>query len=537
MGTVYQAADTHLGGRAVALKELSEQGLSPQEVAEATDAFEQEAQLLAGLHHPSLPSIYDHFTDGGRWYLVMDFIEGETLEDYLRRNGTPGLPVTAVLRLADQVAAVLEYLHRQTPPIIFRDLKPSNIMVTATDQLYLIDFGIARLFKPGRAHDTVSLGSPGYAAPEQYGTSQTTVRSDIFSFGVLLHELLTGIDPARTPFTFSPILLRSPQTPLRLAALVMGMVQVEESRRPPSVAWVRQELHQIANQSSTPQSAIPSQQFLPTLPTMPSYAVLPSPPSTAYPSTPAVNRRGHSSIGILARIGAAIAALCAVAVLCSLAASGLRPSPAESTAAAQSQDTAAAQGTLSANQSIWSSDESTLSSDENTLSSDVAGLAQAANFGVTLAAYAKDWKQMQQDYQTEQHDYQQGCGANGSNQSVVAYDASNVSYDLSNIQYDDSSLSYDQGGLSSALQQVQSDIATVQADLQALENAVVGSNGDATVTSSESAANTALASAQQQVAAANTALKSAQAQAKQFDQEAARTNSDAQSLASGMHCS
>ena len=355
MGAVYKATDTSLGGRLVAVKEMSEQGLSPQEIIEATEAFEQEAHLLAGLHHPSLPSIHDYFSSGGRWYLVMEFIEGETLEEYLRHNGTPGLPVADMLRIADQVCAVLEYLHQRTPPIIFRDLKPSNIMMTASDHLYLIDFGIARLFKPGQTRDTVSRGTDGYAAPEQYGKAQTTVRSDIYSFGATLHELLTGLDPSLKPFAFSAIQPINPQTPPRLEALVMGMVQMDESRRPSSVTWIRQELHQIASQASTPQPAIPVQQLPPSIQSVPLYPVPPpsSPMPIAYPSIPIAYRRAQTrSLWILAPIGAALAILCAVAVICSGAASVFSQSPAESTAAAQSQLTAAAQGTLSANESI-----------------------------------------------------------------------------------------------------------------------------------------------------------------------------------------
>src|SRR5215472_6963537 len=135
----------------------------------------------------------------------MDFIEGQTLEEMLQQRGTPGLPVAKVLRMADELCDVLDYLHRQQPPIIYRDLKPSNVMVTPTGHLVLIDFGIARLFKPGQAHDTVAFGSPGYAAPEQHGHTQTTAQSDLFSLGVLLHQLLTGSDPSRTPFLFPPI--------------------------------------------------------------------------------------------------------------------------------------------------------------------------------------------------------------------------------------------------------------------------------------------------------------------------------------------
>ena len=250
MGAVYRAFDTGLGGRSVAVKEMSEEGLSPQEITEATSAFQQEAHLLARLQHPNLPRIHDHFTDNGRWYLVMDFIEGETLDDYLRRYGTPGLPVDTVLHIAAQICAVLQYLHGHVPPIVFRDLKPSNVMLAAGFHVYLLDFGIARIFKPGASHDTHAIGTEGYAAPEQFGKSQTTVRSDIFSFGATLHQLLTGVDPAVKPFTFSAIHPLNPLVPARLVALITWMVQMDEQKRPPNMGVVHQELTWIAAQAS-----------------------------------------------------------------------------------------------------------------------------------------------------------------------------------------------------------------------------------------------------------------------------------------------
>jgi serine/threonine protein kinase len=282
MGAVYKATDNHLGGRNVALKEMSEDGLSPQEIVEATRAFRQEANLLASLQHPNLPGIHDYFESSGRWYLVMDFIEGQTLEDYLRQYGTPGLPLPEVLRLADQICAVLHYLHSNVPPIIFRDLKPSNMMISGSGRLYLIDFGIARLFKTGQTRDTIALGSPGYAAPEQYGKTQTTAQSDIYSFGATLHQLLTGVDPAVKPFTFPPLLPQNPQIPPDLEALVMSMVQLDASKRPPNVAWIQQELHRRASQLGTPHAAIPSPQALP-------YSLgiaTPSPSHQSYPASP-----------------------------------------------------------------------------------------------------------------------------------------------------------------------------------------------------------------------------------------------------------
>lgn len=184
MGAVYKAADTQLGDRLVAIKEMRQTGLNPQELAEATDAFKHEALMLANLpHHPNLPSIYEHFAEGGHWYLVMDYIEGETLEEHLAKAGGR-LPIQEVLDIGIQLATVLGYLHQHHPPIIFRDLKPGNVMRTANGDLFLIDFGIARHFKLGQTKDTIPYGSMGYAAPEQYGKAQTTPQSDMYSLGL-----------------------------------------------------------------------------------------------------------------------------------------------------------------------------------------------------------------------------------------------------------------------------------------------------------------------------------------------------------------
>ena len=193
MGAVYKAEDTQLGNRLVALKEMRQSGMTAPELQQAVDTFRQEATLLARLQHPNLPSIFDHFEEQGRWYLVMSFIEGETLQDYLSRQKQGKLPLGEVLQIGIQVCTVLSYLHLQHPaPIIFRDLKPANIMRTPDGHIYLIDFGIARHFKPNQTKDTAYYASMGYAPPEQYGEAQTTPRSDIYSLGVVLHQMLSG---------------------------------------------------------------------------------------------------------------------------------------------------------------------------------------------------------------------------------------------------------------------------------------------------------------------------------------------------------
>jgi eukaryotic-like serine/threonine-protein kinase len=195
---------------------MSQSSLNQQEIAEVTENFKREALLLAALRHPNLPSMYEQFSEAGRWYFVMDLIEGETLEVYLQNQPKGHLSVEETLQIGIELCTVLSYLHSRQPPIIFRDLKPANIMRTPEGHLYLIDFGIARHFKPGQARDTIAFGSPGYAAPEQYGKAQTTTHSDIYSLGATLHQLLTGSDPSDTPFQFAPLQLQGP--PLHLAS-------------------------------------------------------------------------------------------------------------------------------------------------------------------------------------------------------------------------------------------------------------------------------------------------------------------------------
>ncbi len=240
-GAVYQAKDTLFSHRLVAIKEMSQDGLSTRELAEATAAFEHEALLLAGLAHPNLPRIHDHFTEHGRSYVVMDFIDGDTLEDYLAKI-VSRLPLATALDIGIQLCTVLDYLHNQQPAIIFRDLKPANIMLTPGNHVYLIDFGIARHFQPGKAKDTIPLGSKGYAAPEQYGKAQTTPQTDIYGLGATLHELLTGDDPSLTPFRFAAVNVGKSPISAQLNTLLKQMVAMEMSKRPANMAIVKRTL-------------------------------------------------------------------------------------------------------------------------------------------------------------------------------------------------------------------------------------------------------------------------------------------------------
>jgi serine/threonine protein kinase len=244
---VYRAQDTAAADRLVAIKAISLSGLTPLEMIEATEAFNREVQLLSGLRHPHLPRIYHNFADRECWYLVMDFIEGITLEKHLEAMGGGRLPVGEVLDVGLLLCALLEYLHSRQPPIIFRDLKPANVMLKPDGRITLVDFGIARHFKPGQPRDTMPFGSPGYAAPEQYGRAQTTTRTDLYSLGVILHQLLTGSDPSQTPFRFEPLQLGDQPALEGLETLIVQMLELEPASRPAAAAVVRSELLRVAN--------------------------------------------------------------------------------------------------------------------------------------------------------------------------------------------------------------------------------------------------------------------------------------------------
>ncbi len=247
-GAVYKAQDRRRNDALVAMKSINLHHLSPEQIIEATDTFNREVRLLTGLEHPNLPRIHDHFTDPEHWYLVMDFIGGKTLEEYLASTKGKHLPVAEVLAIGMQLCTVLGYLHTRQPPIIFRDVKPANVMRTATGHLYLIDFGIARRFTPGQRHDTMALGSPGYAAPEQYGKAQTTAQSDIYSLGATLQTLLTGKDPLEPISGYGPPYPQGQVIPVALDLLLGHMLDANVSRRPASMDVVKQALQRIQDE-------------------------------------------------------------------------------------------------------------------------------------------------------------------------------------------------------------------------------------------------------------------------------------------------
>ncbi|HEX3640280.1 MAG TPA: protein kinase, partial [Ktedonobacteraceae bacterium] len=168
--------------------------MMPSSSGEHTDRFLREALFLARLQHPAIPALYDYFFENGDWYLVMDYIAGHTLAEQMRHHSP--MPPLEALGYTMQLCEVVDYLHRQTPPIVFRDLKPANILLKPDGTLVLIDFGIARYVNDEAVNDYVDIGSPGYVAPEQYRSDEPhDTRSDLYSLGVMLYQMLTGQRP------------------------------------------------------------------------------------------------------------------------------------------------------------------------------------------------------------------------------------------------------------------------------------------------------------------------------------------------------
>jgi serine/threonine protein kinase len=242
MKRVYVAEDLHLNNRLCAVAELIDSAIEPAQQRANRAAFEREADLLAELGNEHIPKIFDRFSEGPRHYLVMEYVPGETLEQWVKDRGGRVDQATA-LYVGGQILEGLVYLHSRIPPIAYRDLKPDNVMVTPENRVRLVDFGIARHFTRALA---TAVGSQGYAAPEQY-KGRVDPRTDIFAFGALMHRLLSGRDPqSETPFTFPPLAEMRPDIDPRLAQLIDRCLSYDAAQRPQHAAEVVAAIKAIA---------------------------------------------------------------------------------------------------------------------------------------------------------------------------------------------------------------------------------------------------------------------------------------------------
>jgi serine/threonine protein kinase len=202
MGAIYLADDTRFSNRVCVLKEMLDNFPDDEQRKIATSNFLREADMLANLHHDGIPEVYDRFSEGNRHYLVMEYIQGTDLEQKIEQSDKP-FDEKTVLNWAIQICDILNYLHTRTPPIIYRDIKPANLILTNSGKIYMVDFGIARFFNPVKKGTMV--GTQGYAPPEQY-RGLMEPRSDIFALGATMHHLLTGRDPQEeAPFSFPKV--------------------------------------------------------------------------------------------------------------------------------------------------------------------------------------------------------------------------------------------------------------------------------------------------------------------------------------------
>jgi outer membrane protein assembly factor BamB/tRNA A-37 threonylcarbamoyl transferase component Bud32 len=285
MGAVYQARDLHFPTvpKLVAVKEVINIAQDQQMRETTMKNFEREAEILATLNHPAIPQIYDFFSFGDRAYLVMEFIQGKDMEAIL--NSTESfLSVDQVRAWAIELCDVLSYLHNHQPePVVFRDMKLSNVMIDHHRHVRLIDFGIAKTFQMGQPG--TMIGTDGYAAPEQYKGLASPV-ADIYALGASLHHLLTRRDPRlEPPFSFHkrPIRDYNPNVPEELAAVVMRALNYNPEDRYASAEAMKQSL-----EAMDPGGAVVVQQQPPAQQPV---AQAPAQPATVAPpvSAPEVN--------------------------------------------------------------------------------------------------------------------------------------------------------------------------------------------------------------------------------------------------------
>jgi serine/threonine-protein kinase len=232
MSIVYLAMNER-ANKQWAIKEIRKDGLQNYEVVK--QGLIVETDMLKQLNHPNLPSIVDVIDSGDTFLIVMDYIEGQPLDKILRHDGAQ--PQEDVIEWAKQLCDVLGYLHSRPSPIVYRDMKPANVMLKPDGSIMLIDFGTAREFKAGSVADTTCLGTQGYAAPEQFGgQGQTDARTDIYTLGTTMYHLLTGHNPSEYPYEMYPIRQWNPNLSSGLEEIIVKCTQLNPQGRYQSCA-------------------------------------------------------------------------------------------------------------------------------------------------------------------------------------------------------------------------------------------------------------------------------------------------------------
>lgn len=188
-----------------------------------------EPYMMKRLNHPSIPNVIDIIEEDEALFIIREYIDGETLETIAKMYGAQS--ADRVVEWSKQMCNVLGYLHSQNPPLVYRDMKPHNVIETPTGTIKFIDFGIMRTYKPNQMRDTCYLGTKGYAAPEQFGGSQTDARTDIFGLGMTMFRLVTGIDPTKPPYEVKPACLIDPNIPKGLEYIISKCIRPNPAER------------------------------------------------------------------------------------------------------------------------------------------------------------------------------------------------------------------------------------------------------------------------------------------------------------------
>ncbi|MEO7674488.1 MAG: FHA domain-containing serine/threonine-protein kinase, partial [Pyrinomonadaceae bacterium] len=252
MGAVYLASDNNLGGVLRAVKEMVQAHIEEEQQEKAINDFKRESMILSSLDHVSIPTIYDYFYDDkeSRFYLVMKYISGGDLSSRLRSAQEGKIDEKSVTEWAIQIIDVLDYLHNQPSTIVYRDLKPSNIMVDGNSgRAMLIDFGIARSISQKEEKGVTAVGTMGYAPPELF-SGNVEPRSDIYSLGSTMFHLLTGADPQSNPllifdFQKNPRPRQiNPQLSDQIERILMKSVEYSADSRFKSAAEMREILEE-----------------------------------------------------------------------------------------------------------------------------------------------------------------------------------------------------------------------------------------------------------------------------------------------------
>lgn len=288
-GTVYKAQDKRLN-TVVAIKGTFHQ--DPDFLSQ----FQREAHMLARMNHPSLTAVTDYFVEDNVCYLVMQYVPGEDLEEHLARQPQHRIGENETLTIIRPILNALEYLHTQNPPIIHRDIKPANIRINPDGNVYLVDFGLAKVYDNPQKQTVAGAQAltPGFAPLEQYGGGITEPRSDLYALGATMYVMLSGVEelpeaPGRLiDDTLLPLRQHNPSVSPKIEQVVAQLMSVKVEDRHPDIASVRKELLQTTRPVGTPppQAAQPSQPAPPPQPSQPAPAPAPAPASQPAPAQP-----------------------------------------------------------------------------------------------------------------------------------------------------------------------------------------------------------------------------------------------------------